>query len=97
MGRYHKLAGAGGREQRYDPKMTTSREYLYKKALELDESERAALAGMILDSLDQQADEGVEPAWLAEIERRMDELDSGAVESIPWQSVRARLRRRPIG
>jgi putative addiction module component (TIGR02574 family) len=73
--------------------MATSRDDLYSKALELDESERAALAAMLLESLDFQADEGVEPAWLAEIERRMEELDSGALASVSWQSVRARLYR----
>ena len=36
-------------------------------------------------------EEGVELAWVAEIERRMTELDSGAVQSIPWDQLRARL------
>ena len=36
----------------------------------------------------------VEDTWRVEIERRMAELDSGAVEAIPWKEVRARLHRR---
>lgn len=73
--------------------MTVSRDEIYKKALQLNESERAALAGVLVDSLDRVTEKGVEADWLAEIERRMTELDSGAVESIPWKSVQARLRR----
>jgi putative addiction module component (TIGR02574 family) len=33
----------------------------------------------------------VEEAWLAEIERRMADLDSGLVQTIPWEELRARL------
>ena len=36
-------------------------------------------------------EEGVELAWAAEIERRVTELDSGAVQSIPWDQLRTRL------
>ena len=73
--------------------MAASRDDLYKAALELDDSERAALVGMLLDSLDTEEEAGVEAAWIAEIERRVEELDSGAVKSIPWEEVRARLHR----
>ncbi|MBI3014454.1 MAG: addiction module protein [Candidatus Tectomicrobia bacterium] len=71
--------------------MATSAEDLYQKALGLSEEERAALAARLIESLDTEAEEGVEAAWLAEVERRMEELDSGKVQSIPWEDVRARL------
>ena len=71
--------------------MATSAEELYKKALGLKERERAALAARLIESLDTEIEEGVEAAWLAEVERRMEELDSGKVQSIPWDEVRARL------
>ncbi len=71
--------------------MATSAEELYKKALDLNERERAALAARLIESLDTEIEEGVEAAWLAEVERRMEELDSGKVQSIPWDEVRARL------
>jgi putative addiction module component (TIGR02574 family) len=32
-----------------------------------------------------------EQAWLAEIERRITKLDSGTVQSIPWDQLSARL------
>ena len=71
--------------------MATSVEELYKKSLDLNERERAALAARLIESLDTETEEGVEAAWLAEIERRMEDLDSGKVQSIPWEEVRARL------
>jgi putative addiction module component (TIGR02574 family) len=44
--------------------------------------------------LDADTDEGVEDAWRVEIQRRVVEFDSGSVETIPWEEVRARLYRR---
>lgn len=64
---------------------------LYEEAMKLDPDERAALTGLLIESLEPETEEGVEGAWIAEIERRMAELDSGAVQTIPWEEVRARL------
>jgi hypothetical protein len=33
------------------------------------------------------------PAWVREIERRAAQVDSGAIQTIPWAKARARLRR----
>ena len=71
--------------------MAISAEELYQKALDLDERERAALAARLIESLDTEVEDGVEAAWLAEVERRMEELDSGKVQSIPWNELRARI------
>ena len=68
-------------------------EEIYKKALDLDDRERAALVARLIESLDTETEKGVEAAWLAEVERRMEELDSGKAQSIPWEEVRARLFR----
>lgn len=67
---------------------------LYKEASELTESERAELAGLLLESLETEPDAGVEAAWAAEIERRVREIDEGRVETIPWEQVRAELHAR---
>jgi len=71
--------------------MATSAEELYRKALSLDESDRAALAARLIESLDTETEEGVEAAWFAEVERRMEEFDSGKVQGIPWDELRTRL------
>mgnify|MGYP001220109323 CR=1 FL=1 len=64
---------------------------LLKAALKLPPEARAALAASLLDSLDQEVDEGAEAAWQKEIDRRLRELDSGAVKPIPWSEARRRI------
>jgi putative addiction module component (TIGR02574 family) len=64
---------------------------LLKEALKLPPEARAALAASLLDSLDQEVDEGAEAAWQKEIDRRLRELDSGAVKPIPWSEARRRI------
>ncbi len=71
--------------------MSTDAKELLDRALELTEEERAALAGWLIESLEEEAEEGVEAAWRQEIERRVKELDSDAVDSVPWEVVRERL------
>ena len=73
--------------------MRLSRKEIFDGALHLDESERAALARLLIENLDMEVEEGVEVAWVAEVERRIAELDSGATISVPWEEVNARLLR----
>lgn len=77
--------------------MTRAAEKILSEALELEESDRATLAGLLIESLDDEPDEGWEEAWAAEIQRRADQLDSGEVSTIPWEEVRARLLKRKRG
>jgi len=65
---------------------------LYEKASGLPAADRAELAGLLLDSLEE-PEEGVEEAWAAEIERRMDDFDAGRAETISWAELRAHLHR----
>ncbi len=71
--------------------MVATTKQLYDRAMGLNDKERAELIGMLLESLEIETDEGVEAAWLLEIERRVAELDSGAVKSVPWTEVRSRV------
>lgn len=66
-------------------------------ALGLPAEARAALAGRLIDSLDGQVDEGAEAEWSDEIARRLDDVDSGRVETIPWSEARRRILRGPRG
>ena len=77
--------------------MAASKDVIYRTALTLPESERAELIGALLDSLDRVVEEGVEEAWRSEIDRRARELESGAVQSIPWDVVKERLSRAQRG
>ena len=61
---------------------------LFEKALKLPVEVRAALAGSLIESLDEAIDENAEAAWAEEIARRVRELDSGKATTIPWSKAR---------
>ena len=44
-----------------------------------------------LDTSESDAHDEVREAWRLEIERRMAELDSGTVATVPWEVVKAKL------
>ena len=64
-----------------------------QQALSLDEADRASVAGALIESLEGPAEEGVEEAWSEEIRRRVEALEAGSVETVPWSEVRERLFR----
>jgi putative addiction module component (TIGR02574 family) len=64
---------------------------LLKKALALPPPARAALAGSLLESLDEAVDEGAESAWQKEIASRLQELDSGKVRPVAWAEARRQI------
>lgn len=68
--------------------MEPTAKQLYDTALHLPDSERAELAARLIESLDSQVDDGLDVAWGAEIKRRLEELDSGRVATIPWSEAR---------
>lgn len=74
--------------------MTQEAAELLKKALSLPVSERADLAGSLIESLDETQDEAVAAAWDEEIARRMADIDSGKAKTIPWEEVREKLSSR---
>jgi len=49
---------------------------------------------LLIESLESEVDPDVGEAWRVEIERRLAELDSGAVKTVPWEVVKAKLLRR---
>ena len=71
--------------------MTQEVSELLKKALALPQEARAALAGSLLESLDDTVDASVEEAWNLEIAQRIQELDSGKVKPIPWAEARRQI------
>jgi putative addiction module component (TIGR02574 family) len=64
---------------------------ILKKALALPSEARAALAGSLLESLDDTVDASVEESWRREIAHRVEELDSGKVKPIPWAEARRQI------
>lgn len=66
---------------------------LSARAKTLPVSDRARLAEEMLDSLDVGSDLDVDAAWEREIERRVAEIDAGAVKLVPAEEVHAEVRR----
>lgn len=64
---------------------------LLRQALALSVEERADLAGRLIESLDSTESESAKAAWEAEIERRMVDLDSGAVKPVSLDEAFRRL------
>lgn len=65
-------------------------ETLEAEALKLTSGERAAFAQLLLASLDEDAE--IEDAWAAEVERRIAEVESGAVQVVPIAEALAQVR-----
>jgi putative addiction module component (TIGR02574 family) len=71
--------------------MTAEISELLKKALALPPEARAALAGSLLESLEDTLDASAEEEWSREIARRIAELDSGKVKPVPWAEARRQI------
>jgi putative addiction module component (TIGR02574 family) len=70
--------------------MPSTVESLEAEALQLSAAERARLIERLIASLD--ADPEVEEAWVAEVERRNAEIESGAVSLISGPEALAKLK-----
>ena len=56
--------------------------------MRLPDEQRAALAAALIESLEQGVDEDAEAAWSVEIARRLHDVESGCVKTIPWPQAR---------
>ena len=61
---------------------------LLNDAMRLPDEQRAALAAVLIESLDDGVDEDAEAAWSIEIARRLRDVRSGHVKTIPWPQAR---------
>ena len=64
------------------------------EALELTRELRAMLARQLLDSLEDPSIEGLGEGWMAEAERRHEDLKAGRAHSVPSEEVFAKLESR---
>lgn len=69
-------------------------EQILQSALNLQPGERAEIAATLLRSLDDQADDVLDPEWADEIKRRIESIDKGEVQLIPWEDVIRSMRER---
>lgn len=66
--------------------MTTQMKKLLSEAMKLSSRERATLAEALCNSMD-------EREWMAELESRIDDVNSGRVKPIPIRAAFARLQK----
>ena len=75
--------------------MTPQVSEVLEKALSLSEQERELLIDRLVESLaNEPTEEGVEAAWSEEIRRRVDDIRSGRVKTVPGEQVLSRLKAR---
>lgn len=70
--------------------MLTTIEAIEAEVLNLPSTDRYRLLDKLIASLD--SDREVEEAWMREAKRRDDEIESGAIETIPVEVVLTKLR-----
>ena len=70
--------------------MSNQLEIVESQALKLTAEERAQLADRLITSLFE--DHEIESAWAAEVERRIEEIESGRAKLIPAADSIARAR-----
>lgn len=68
--------------------MNASAKKLLADAMVLPDTDRAELAAELIESLDCEFDSGDVVEWESEIQRRVADLDSGEVKTVPWSEAR---------
>lgn len=71
--------------------MTERTQEILSLALELEVSERREVIAELMASLEDELDPELHPDWSEEILRRLQDVESGTVRTVPWSEVRAGL------
>ena len=71
--------------------MSRSAQEILEEARQLPPAEMDWLVESLLIKENNAAEAQIEAAWDSEIKRRLDEIDSGAVEMVPLEDVLARM------
>lgn len=74
--------------------MSNSPNEVRSAAMSMSAEDRARLAEELLASLDGPERNEIDAAWAEEIERRIDEMESGKVKGIPAEEVFRKHQRR---
>jgi putative addiction module component (TIGR02574 family) len=73
--------------------MSMSIEQMAEEALALPSEARALLADRLVESLDPAEDGQIRQLWAAEARRRLEDVRSGRVKTIPGDEVLAQVKR----
>lgn len=87
------LLACGGAVRSALPSMEMSDEIeaLLAAALRLSREERAQLAVLLTDYVEDAPSEEIERAWLSEAKRRLEEVRAGRMRTIPAEEVERKL------
>jgi putative addiction module component (TIGR02574 family) len=66
-------------------------EQLLQQALDLPAEDRLAVAKELLNSVEGREDPEWAEAWSAELKKRLHDVETGAVQTVPWADVKARV------
>jgi putative addiction module component (TIGR02574 family) len=83
---------AWGMGQCYGDRMSRAVEKIVEEIHSLSASEKEELLHALIVELDSGHDPEIDAAWLAEAQRRGQEIDDGTVECVPASEVFERLR-----
>jgi len=72
--------------------MEITAEQIIEGALALPADARASLADRLVESLDPAEESRIHGLWSAEAQRRLDDVRSGRVKTIPGEEAMARVR-----
>jgi putative addiction module component (TIGR02574 family) len=70
--------------------MTAAAKQIIEAALKLDRSEREEIAHELLESIDGSSDAELNPAWEAEVQRRLQKIEAGEATFVSGDEVFAR-------
>jgi putative addiction module component (TIGR02574 family) len=73
--------------------MNQKSEAIISDAMLMPDEDRAMIAERLIASLDHEFEKDTEIAWQIELQKRMEDINLGKVTCIPWEQVRARLKR----
>jgi len=74
--------------------MNSHAEQILQSALSLNPDDRVEIAECLILSLDEDRAAEIEAAWAAEIRRRLESIDKGDAQLIPWIDVSRSMRER---
>jgi putative addiction module component (TIGR02574 family) len=77
--------------------MNSHAEQILQSALNLNPDDRVEIAESLIVSLDEERAAEIEAAWAAEIKRRLESIDKGEVQLVPWDDVIRSMRERLHG
>ena len=72
--------------------MTAHAKKVLHEALALPSDERRRIAEALLESVSEESEHEIDPAWRDEVLHRIEEVRSGAVTPEPWSEVRRQIR-----